>query len=182
MGQLVMGAALAAAAAGCGKQAAPPEPWPRLLEPEEVARYLAAEEALNFTDRSLADVIAMCTLQREEITPELARFSVTPEAFMELAELVFLARHGRELFAELPRKKRALTRALLQRCRGPEDEPLRKRLEAELREQTEAESAFVTRVLANVHLLEQYANRRPEAGGGRPEAGWRMDRSPGQGR
>ena len=149
---------------GCGSGTEPADAWPRLLTLEELTSYHRAEAALHLTDASLEDARALCTLQRDTAELELAEFGFTAESYLEVAELVFFARHGREVFAGLPRKKRALARELLKLCQGPEHEDLRKRLEEELKDQELAESPFVMTVLANAHVLTEYERKRRGAG------------------
>jgi hypothetical protein len=145
---------------GCEREAERSPQWPRLLSEKELASYLAAEEALDLRDKSFEDMKALCSLQREDVARELARYSFTTDTFLEVAELVLFARYGREAFGELPQKKHALCTELLKRCQGPGDEQLRERLQRELEITELVESKFVATVLANAQILRDFERRR----------------------
>ena len=154
---------------GCEEKEQEQAAWPRLLRKREVASFAAAAEALHVTDLPLEDLRTLCTLQEAKLQAQLEPFGFTPTTFLEVGELVFLARNGRAMFADLPREKAAKAREVLALLQGPEDEELRARIEKELRDDELRSSEFVQTVLANAHVVEEYdrkQKRRLSGGGG----------------
>jgi len=154
---------------GCGKENAAtraPSPWPRLLSESEVRSFFEAEKELNLRGKTPQELRMICTLRKEDIEYALDRFGFTVESFLETAELIFFARFGREIFVDLPRRKRALVTELLKRLKGPEYAKLREKLERELNEPETGDRRFVTVVLANAHVLSEYEKKygKPEGG------------------
>jgi hypothetical protein len=157
-------AAVCLGLAGCGGEPPPAmAPWPRLLTETEIDAYRKAEEALKVEGRSLAEIRALCLIQRDDSARELARFGFTPESFVEVAELIFFARNGHENFAELPRKKQAFLKQLIAQCRSTGETGLAERFEQELAQGSKEiqDSEFVMTVLANAQLLAEYERKHP---------------------
>ena len=164
-GRIFFFLALAAAAlfaGGCGKENSSARKTafrPRLLSESEVRSFFAAEKKLNLQGKTPGELRIICTLKKDDLEDRLTRFGFTIESFLETSELIFFARFGREIFVDLPRRKRALLKAVLNRLQGPENKDLREKLEKELNEPERDDREFITVILANAHVLGEYEKK-----------------------
>ena len=145
---------------GCKKPPVTTAEGLRLLTMDELTRYVAAEEAFQLKGRSLVEIRTDCALDPENMTYDLKRFRFTIPVFLQVAELVFLARHGREIFAELPYKRERLARRLMALLDEPEDAALRKRIKEAYSELKPEQSELESLILANAQILDEFERRR----------------------
>jgi len=152
--------------AGCREERSTMAWMPPPLTSADIERYLRAEERLGAGGKTVDELHSMLGVEQREVTVALAGAGFTPAQFLEMAETVFLARHGRRMFVELPKERSALAAALAkEEWSGPQAAAIRKALLEEARSDVER-SPFIERVLENAAVLEAYEARARKAAAG----------------
>ncbi len=152
--------------AGCREERSTMAWMPPLLTEPDLERYLRAEERLGAGGKSLEELHSFLGVEQREVTVTLAGAGFTPRQYLEMAKTVFLARHGRRVFVELPKERRVLAAALAkEEWSGPQAAAIKNALLDEARSDAER-SPFIERVLQNAAVLEAYEARARKASAG----------------
>ncbi len=150
------------ALAGC-REERPSSVWmPPLLTEADLVRYERAQDELNTGGKTPEELRTYLGVEQREVTAALGRTGFTPAQFLEIAQTVFLARHGRRVFVDLPEERKALAAGLLEeQWTSAQAEKIKDALRRE--SQSEAEtSSLIERILANAAVLEAYEAKKPK--------------------
>ena len=151
-------------APGCREEPLEAPRGPTLLTAQDIARFERAAADLGVSGVPPEELAGIVGIGSQEISYTLMRHRFSPQEFLDMAETMFLARHGRRILAELPRDRRALARALQESVRrdtgNAGDAALRAALAREAEDDTESAALFVRTVLRNAEILEHYEAAR----------------------
>jgi hypothetical protein len=163
-----LGRAWAAAAAGvalsvlvgCREERHTGAWMPPVLTEADIARYERTEEELNIGGKTIEELRGYFGVEQREVAVALTRAGFTSAQFLELGETVFLARHGRRVFVDLPRERQALAAKLAkEEWTGEQGAMIKAALKRESGNDVET-SPLIERVLENVAALEAYEAKK----------------------